>query len=174
MQSRSRTFRTVFLALLVGLAMALHAVEALLPVPHVAPGAKLGLANIVALYAVTTLGLGPALSVSVLRTFLGSLVSGTFLTLAHFLSFSGATASTVVMWLVHRAGRGRVSIVGVSIVGAAVHNVTQLGVVAALLRQLGVLVFLPHLLVLAIPTGIFIGLVTSRLRAAAQRALAGR
>ena len=67
------------ISILVALASVLHAVETLIPVPYVAPGAKLGLANVVALYAVIILGLPQALTVSFLRAVLGSLLSGTFL-----------------------------------------------------------------------------------------------
>lgn len=165
----SRTFRLVYLAVLVAMAMALHAVEGMLPLPHLVPGARLGLANIIALYAVTTFGLVPALAVSVLRTFLGSLITGTFLTFAFFLSFSGALLSTVVMWAVFTAGQGRVSLAGVSVAGAVTHNLTQLGMAAYLLRQWAILVYLPYLLLFAIPTGIFVGLVAGRLRAATAR-----
>ena len=42
------------IAIMVALATALHVVEAMIPIPYVVPGAKLGLANIVALYAVMT------------------------------------------------------------------------------------------------------------------------
>ena len=49
------------ISILVAWASVLHAVETLIPVPYVAPGAKLGLANVVALYAVIILGLPQAL-----------------------------------------------------------------------------------------------------------------
>jgi heptaprenyl diphosphate synthase len=165
----SRTFRLVYLAVLVAMAMALHAVEGMLPLPHLVPGARLGLANIMALYAVTAFGLGPAVAVSVLRTFLGSLITGTFLTFAFFLSFSGALLSTIVMWAIFTAARGKVSLVGVSIAGAVIHNLTQLGMAAYLLRQWAILVYLPYLLLFAVPTGMFVGMVTGRLRAATAR-----
>ena len=56
-------------------------------------------ANIVALYAVMTSGFGDAMAVSLLRTLLGSLISGTFLSVGYYLSTAGAVLSTVVMYL---------------------------------------------------------------------------
>jgi len=165
----SRTLRLVYLAILVAMAMALHTVEGMLPVPHLVPGARLGLANIMALYAVVSFGLAPAMAVSLLRTLLGSLVTGTFLTFAFFLSFSGALLSTGVMWVVFRAAQGRVSLVGVSVAGAVVHNLTQLGMAAYLLRQWAILVYLPYLLLFAVPTGMFVGMAAGRLRRATAR-----
>jgi heptaprenyl diphosphate synthase len=160
--SQARTLTKT--AMLVALASVLHAVEALIPLPFIAvPGAKLGLANIVALYAVRTMGLGQALSISFMRTLLGGLLGGTFLSVGYYLSTSGAIASTLVMYAVSHAAGARVSIVGVSVAGAFTHNVTQLGVASLLLRSAGVLFYLPYLLFFAIPTGIFVGLVTGRI-----------
>lgn len=157
--TRSRALTTT--ALLVALASVLHAVEALIPLPHVVPGAKLGLANVVALYAVMVLGLGRALTVSVLRTLLGGLLSGTFLSFGYYLSTSGALMSTLVMYAASRS-RLRAGPVGVSVAGSFVHNLTQLATAALLLRQAGVLFYLPALLFVAVPTGVFVGLLASR------------
>ena len=41
----NKTFRIVFIGLLVSQALGLYAVESMIPVPFIAPGAKLGLAN---------------------------------------------------------------------------------------------------------------------------------
>ncbi|MGE5579521.1 MAG: Gx transporter family protein [Bacillota bacterium] len=149
-------------AILVAFASVLHAVEALLPLPYVVPGAKLGLANIVALYAVVTLGLPHALAISILRTLLGGLLSGTFLNFGHYLSTAGALASTLVMSAVYRVSNGRVSVVGVSVAGSFTHNVAQLLTAALLLQQSGVMFYLPYLLFFAIPTGVFVGLITAK------------
>lgn len=157
------TRRLTMTAILVGLASVLHAVEALLPLPYVVPGAKLGMANIVALYAVMSLGLPQALAISFLRTLLGGLMSGTFLNFGYYLSTSGALVSTLVMYAIFRMGQGRISVVGVSVAGAFTHNLVQLLVAALLMQQTGVLFYLPALLLFAIPTGIFVGLVATRL-----------
>lgn len=150
-------------AMLVALASVLHAVEALIPVPYVVPGAKLGLANIVALYSVMTMGLGQAMVISVLRTLLGSLLSGTFLNLGYYLSAAGAVSSTLVMYLVTKLSKRHVSVVGVSVIGAATHNLAQLATAAVLLQQAGVMFYLPYLLFFAIPTGVFVGLLAARI-----------
>lgn len=152
-------------AILVALASILHAVEAVIPLPYVVPGAKLGLANIVALYAVMTMGLGQALAVSFLRTLLGSLLSGTFLNFGYYLSAPGALLSTLAMYLASRA-KGRFSVVGVSVAGSFTHNTAQLVTAALLLQQAGVLFYLPYLLFFAIPTGVFVGLLAGRVIAA--------
>lgn len=168
------TRKLTMTAILVALASVLHVVEALLPLPYVVPGAKLGLANIVALYAVISLGLGQALAISFLRTLLGSLMSGTFLNFGYYLSTAGALASTAVMYAAYRVAKGKLSVVGVSVAGAFTHNLAQLAAAALLMRQVGVLSYLPALLVFAIPTGIFIGFVAARLMRSYSRILGSK
>ena len=52
----NRTSKLVYLGLMVGIAMALHIAESLIPIPTPVPGAKLGLANIAALYVIVKFG----------------------------------------------------------------------------------------------------------------------
>ena len=51
----TKTFKTVYLALLVAQSLALFLFEGLIPLPFLAPGAKLGLANLITLIALYTL-----------------------------------------------------------------------------------------------------------------------
>jgi heptaprenyl diphosphate synthase len=50
------------------------------------------------------------------------------------------------------------SLVGISIIGATVHNVTQIAVAALLVSSGGLFWYLPYLLLLALPTGFATGL----------------
>ncbi len=152
------------MSLFVSMAIILHVVETWIPLPFVVPGAKLGLANVVALYTLSVWGLRPALTVSWLRAVLGSLIAGTFGTLAFILSLGGALMSTLAMGLVHGWGQKRFSLVGVSVVGAITHNLTQLLLVVWILRQVGILVLLPHMMFLAVPTGMFTGFLVGRVQ----------
>jgi heptaprenyl diphosphate synthase len=151
------------IAIMVALATALHVVESMIPIPYTVPGAKLGLANIVALYAVMTMGFGEAMAISFLRTLLGSLLSGTFLNVAYYLSTSGALVSTAVMYAFKKLFGDGLSVVGISVAGSITHNVTQLLVASLILRQIGVMFYLPYLLLFAIPTGIFVGILAGRI-----------
>ncbi|QUL98104.1 MAG: Gx transporter family protein [Candidatus Fermentithermobacillus carboniphilus] len=157
------------ISILVALAGILHAVEAVIPVPYVIPGAKLGLANVVALFAVVTQGLGQSLLISFLRTLIGSLISGTFLNVGYYLSVSGAIVSTLAMYAANRLSRGRLSVVGISVAGAFAHNTAQLVTASLILRQAGVFFYLPYLLFFAIPTGIFVGFLAGRIISFAEK-----
>lgn len=112
--------RLATLALLVGLGVVLHRLEALLPLPT--PWVKLGLANIMSLIALVFLGFRAALEVTLLRVLLGSVLSGTFLSPTFFLSLAGGLASVCIMGLLYREGRRTFSMVGISVAAAYAHT----------------------------------------------------
>ncbi|NLN16228.1 MAG: Gx transporter family protein [Firmicutes bacterium] len=141
----------------------LHIFEAMLPLPYLFPGAKLGLANIISLFVLLLFGFKDALLVSFLRTILGGLMSGTFLTITFWLSFSGGIASTLVMGACYRLAKGDIGTIGLSVVGALTHNLAQITVAALLIGNWGIFVYLPYLIFFALPTGFFVGLVTNQL-----------
>jgi len=154
-------FTLVYLSILTALAVVLHTVEAWLPVPYLFPGAKLGLANIVGLHVIFTHGTSAALVVTLLRSLIGSLVSGTFLGVGFAMSVSAGLASTAVMGALASSGLGPV---GISIVGAVTHNLTQLAVAALVTRQPGIVFYLPVLLFFAVPTGTLVGIVSGKMK----------
>ncbi len=158
--NRRGTYRLVYLALLVAFALVLHLVERALPAPFLLPGAKLGLANIITLLALIIFGFRDGLMVALLRTFLGALLAGTIFGFPFYLSVSGAVVSTFVMQFgIFMRNKGLISIVGISLLGAASHNVAQLTVASFLIDQIGIFfVYLPGLLAFAIPTGLFTGI----------------
>lgn len=153
-----RTSKLALLALLVSLALILHIVENLLPVPYIAPGVKLGLANTVSLITIVIFGFKEAIMVVLLRTFMGSLLGG--VPSSFLFSVAGGFFSTVVMYLLYRGTDARFSLVGISVAGATAHNIGQLLVASIVIENFGIYVYLPVLMVSAIVTGIFIGFVS--------------
>ncbi len=156
MDANSQNHNIHKIALLVAVACVLQASESM--IPHPFPGIRLGLANILTLTALVTLGWKAALQIAVLRTLLSSIIMGTFMSPAFILSFSGAVISTLVMAFLYSAlslGNHRLlSIVGVSIIGALSHSATQLFLVYFLLiRNPGIFVLLPWLGIAAVITG---------------------
>ncbi len=158
---------------MLSLAVAIHTLEAAIPLPIPVPGAKLGLANIITLLTLTLFGLRSGFSLSVMRTILGSFWTGTFLGFGFILSFSGATLSTLCMAaLLPFKERGHISLVSVSIGGAVVFNVVQLTVAAILVQNFMLWRgYMPFLLLTALPTGFFTGLVASYLEKLTMRIL---
>ncbi len=155
--------KLIYLALLVTFGLVLHLVEQAMPNPFPFPGAKLGLANIITLVALVLYGFKSAVFVAILRVLLGNLLAGTIMGFPFVLSLTGAMFSLLVMVTVMPLRNRRVlSLVGVSLLGATVHNVTQLIAASLLLDQIGILfVYMPYLIVFAIPTGLFTGLVAT-------------
>lgn len=162
---KNKTFRLVYLALLVAFAVALHTVEAALPLPIPVPGARLGLANIITLITLALYGWGSALTVAVLRSVIGSMITGAFLGFGFYLSLGGAIMSSLAMALFFPIYlREKVSLVSVSLAGAVTFNIVQLALAALIVQNMMLFRgYLPFLLLLAVPTGIFTGLVAHQL-----------
>lgn len=154
------TRKLLRLSLLVAGGTVLHVVESHLPALSTLPGAKLGLANIVTMLTLMSYSPADTWKVVGLRVFLGSLLGGTFLTTTFFLSTAGAIGSTTVMILALFLGQGSLSTVGISILGAVAHNVAQLLMAVFLTRSWGIVFYLPYLLLFALPTGYFVGVLS--------------
>ncbi len=159
---RNNTFKMVYLSLLIAFAVAVHTIEAAIPVPVPVPGAKLGLANIITLFTIVFYGYRSGLVVASLRSVIGSMLIGNFMGFGFYLSFGGAVSSCLVMALfMHLYRKKIVSLISVSVAGAVTFNTVQLALASALVQNFILFRgYLPFLLLLAVPTGIFTGLVT--------------
>lgn len=153
-----KTRKIVYLALLTSIGLALHILEAQMPNPFIgiAPGAKLGLANIIGLITLTIFGLKCALTVNLLRCVIGGLATGAITSM--FYSVSGALVSTTLMWLIFKYYSKYFSLVGVSVFGALGHNIAQLIVAATIINNPKIFVYLPIMTLTSIFTGVFIGI----------------
>lgn len=151
--------RIVLLGILIALALALSVAERALPLPVLpVPGVKLGLANIVSLTAIFILPL-PAVTLLVAgRTILAAAFGGG---LSGFLfSLTGGLLSMLGMYLlVHHTNRW-FSLPAISVIGAILHNLGQLLVAAFIVRTMGILLYLPLLIVSAGVTGLIVGFTT--------------
>ena len=147
--------------LLVAIALVLSLVEKMFPLQAVVPipGIKLGLANVVTLFALTLLGTQAALTILLCRVTLASVFMGS-ITGFLFSLFGGLLALLVMRLLLLREDRW-FSLVGVSIGGAAAHNIGQIGAAILTLGTLNVAAYLPLLLVSSIPMGWVTGLTAS-------------
>ena len=148
------TFRLVYLSLLLSLSLALFMFEGLIPLPFLAPGAKLGLSNIITVLAIYTLpNLRDAFLILVLRIVIGSLLGGGPTVLAYrlaggLLSFGGMAALKA---------SGRFSVIGVSLAGGFLHNLGQLAIATVAVESWGVFSYLPVLGMCGLVTGALIG-----------------
>lgn len=151
-------------ASLVAMACVLQIAESLIPNP--VPGVRLGLANMVTLVTLVEFGPGSAMEVAALRTVLSSLVMGSFLTPGFILSFASAVVSAAVMWALwgftRRFPSAGLSIIGVSVAGAAAHNAAQLFLAyLIMIRHPSILYFAPWLALSGVIMGWTTGLVAA-------------
>ena len=152
-----RIVKLARLSVLLALATVIHTVEGLLPIT--VAWFKFGFANIIGLAALELFGFKDALLVTLGRIFLGSLVYGLFGSPAFALSLSGGVAAIVAMAGIQRLGGSLFSEIGISVVGAVVHNVAQLGLAYLLLvRNDAIVLLLPLMLLTAAGTGLVNGL----------------
>ena len=153
-----KTRKLVQLAMLTSLGLALHIIEGIIPNPFmgIAPGAKLGLANIIGLITLVIYGFRYALTVNLLRCFIAGMASGAITSMMY--SMAGAFTSTVLMWFAYRYFKKYLSLIGVSVLGALGHNIAQLTVAAIIINNIRIFTYLPIMMLTSIFTGIFIGL----------------
>lgn len=148
-------------AVLTALALALSVAEGLVPLTILfpLPGLRLGLANLVTVYVLVTMGGGEALLILLARCFLGALLGGNLSSLAF--SLTGGLLAFVLEWLLLKCRP--LSLFGVCMAGAAAHNTGQILAAMALMRTAAPLVYLPPLLLASVVTGAFTGWVTALL-----------
>ena len=152
--------RITRLALLTAIALTIFLAEAQLPALTAVPGVKLGLANIVTVYAMFALGPGDALLVLSGRVFLGAVFSGQPMTLIY--SAAGGFLSWCTLILLRKL-LTRDQIWLASPVAAVFHNLGQLLAAAAVLRSWAVMAYLPYLIIAAVIAGLFTGIAAQAL-----------
>ena len=140
-------------ALLVSLAMVLSWLESLIVFPGLLPGMKVGLTNLVVVFALYRMSPRDAAAVSLARVALVSLTFGNAYSFAY--SLAGAALSLAVMTGLKRTGW--FSILGVSIAGGVCHNLGQLGVAMAVLGTARLGWYLPWLMAGGVAAGTAVG-----------------
>ncbi|MGN0367290.1 MAG: Gx transporter family protein [Wujia sp.] len=154
--SSSRNSQIALQGILVALAMVLSYLESLVPVMAVAPGVKLGLANLVTMLAFEKKGIRFAAGISVTRILLSGILFGNLLVIVY--SLAGAFCSLFVMAI---AKKMRIfGIVGISVLGGVFHNVGQLLVAAIMLENANIFYYLVVLGISGTIAGCVIGFLT--------------
>jgi heptaprenyl diphosphate synthase len=157
-----KTTRMIYIGLLVSQALVLYLIESMIPVPFITPGAKLGLANLVTVIALYTLGSNKdAFLVVILRLMLSTMFGGNLSSFMY--SATGAILSYAIMVFFKKVGKDKLSIIGVSASGAVFHNVGQLLMASIVVKNIGIMLYLPVLSIAGIGTGIFIGITANYL-----------
>lgn len=148
--------RMIFLSLLVSIGLALSLFESMMPLPFIAPGAKLGLSNMVILITLVVFGFKEALTVGILKSIIFTLATGSVTSL--FYSLSGSVLSCILMYIINHRFSNIFSLIGVSIFGAVAHNFGQVLVASMMMSNIRIFSYLPILLLTSLFTGYFVGL----------------
>ena len=157
---RTSVRRLALLAILTAIALTIFVVEAQFPLPVPVPGMKLGLSNVVTLFALSVFGWKEALAILLVRVFLGNLVTGQMMSL--FYSLAGGLLSFACMALILRIlKKDQIWVAGVT--GGITHNIGQMAVAVFVTRTTALLAYLPVLILCGIVTGALTGLVAQLL-----------
>lgn len=152
--------KQIRMAMLSAIALAIFWVEAQIPVPVPVPGVKLGLANVITVYAVFALGTWEAAGILLVRVLLGSLFSGQIVSLLYSAA-GGALAFLTVLGLRQILTEKQIWVA--SCLSAVAHNLGQIAVAIAITQTPALLYYLPVLLVSGLITGLFTGVAAQAL-----------
>lgn len=154
MKQRNTARLVALYGMLVALAFILSFVETLIPIHLGIPGVKLGLANLVTIVGLYTIGIRGTVAVSLVRIVLVGFTFGNLFSMLY--SLAGWALSMICMILFRRTER--FSQIGVSIIGGVGHNIGQICIAAVVVHTAGVFYYLPALLVAGTIAGLLIGL----------------
>ncbi len=164
---RSPAYRVAMCGVFCAVALVLSYLEGLVPLGALLgiPGVKLGLANIAVVVVFYRIGIYHAAAVSLLRILISSLLFGSVTSFAF--SLCGGILSFLALALTRRIYEKYIGLIGVSVLCAAAHNIGQILAAFVLMREAGVFLYLPLLLVAAV----FCGAVTGVISALLMRAI---
>ena len=156
---RNNTKKLTQLALTVSFALILSFIESRIPAFVAIPGVKVGLANIAVIFTLYKFGIKEAITVSLVRVLLVSMLFGSPVSLIY--SISGAVLSFATMLLLKQLTP--LKEVAVSVSGGVMHNVGQIAAASFMLSTNVVTYYLPFLILSGTIAGIVVGVVAALL-----------
>ena len=151
---RWTTKQLTTMALLTAIALAIHVAEAQIPPLIAIPGVKLGLANIITVYAAFSIGGGAAAMILIARILLGSMLGGGVMSMMYSLA-GGVLCLLITLVLRKILTVKQIWVAGV--MGAVAHNIGQILVAVVVTGTPSIVSYLPILLISGVITGTFTG-----------------
>lgn len=152
----TRTKKTILIAIMTSIGVVLQIFESQIPIPINLPGGKIGLANIVGLILIPTLGGTYAMITAIARAIIGSMYFGGMIGAVY--SVFGAILSTLAMIFSYKFLFPKATLIGIGVLGAVFHNTAQVTTAAIILSNVGIFVYLPVLIIISVFSGSFTGL----------------
>lgn len=150
-----KTKKLAVLGLLSAIALTIFMVENQIPPLVPLPGIKLGLSNIVTVFAVFFLGAKEGIAVLAVRIFLGAVFAGNFSTILYSAA-GGALAILATIGAKRILKPEQIWVAGC--LGAIAHSIGQMAVAVAITATPGLLAWLPIMILCSMVTGCFTGL----------------
>lgn len=155
--TNSKIRKTAFMGLLFATAMVLSFLESMLPVlPMMPPGIKLGLSNIVTMYALFSMGTSSGITIALLKSFFIFSIRGP---MTASLSLAGGAFSILCMLLVAQLPGIRKNYLVLSIFGAIGHGLGQLLLYRLIVNTGKIFYLVPVMIISGTVMGVITGLV---------------
>lgn len=149
------------ISMLLALSVILNIIESFIPIFNgIIPGFKIGFANTIIILVIYIYSFKEAMYISILRVFLVGILRTGLFSVSFFFSLGGALLSVTMMYLAKRFTK--LSVIGVSIVGAIFHSLGQI-IIAIIFFNINMIYYLPFILIMTIPSGIVIGVIGKEL-----------
>ena len=152
-----KTLQLTTMAFIIAFAMILSFIESRIPAFVAIPGVKVGLANIAVIFTLYKLGIKEAVTVSIIRVLLISMLFGSPVSLIY--SVCGATLSLGAMILLKKLTP--LTEVTISVTGGVMHNVGQIAAASFMLSTNVVVYYLPFLWVSGTVAGSVVGIASA-------------
>ncbi|MGL5437746.1 MAG: Gx transporter family protein [Lachnospiraceae bacterium] len=153
MEQQEKVRLTARYGMLIALAFIFSYIEAMIPIPSPVP-VKLGLANLVSVVGLYTIGIPGTIVISLTRIILAGFTFGNMSSVLYGLA-GGGLSLAVMIGMKQTGWFGKP---GISVMGGVAHNIGQLLVFAFVLRSASVFAYLPFLLTAGVVAGAAIGL----------------
>jgi len=151
----NKTRRFTTLTMLSALAIVINLIESYF-IPPLQFGIRFGLANIIALIALSIFGIKEMFIVNAMRVIIGNLLKGLIFGSPFWISFGGVLLSSLLLAICHKL---KCSFLFTSIMSAIAHSLGQVLVVMFFYRQANIIALLPILAISSIGTGILTGII---------------
>lgn len=151
--------KVAYYGVFTALALIFSYVESLIPIHMGMPGVKLGLANLIIVFALYKMSIKEAYILSVVRIVLAGFMFGNLFAILY--SLAGGMLSLTVMCILKKTDK--FSVFGVSMAGGVFHNIGQLLMAAFVLESVSIGYYFPVLLVSGLVTGFVIGVVSNEM-----------
>ena len=156
-----RTTRYLELVAVFGaFALFLSTIEYLIPKPL--PFIRIGLANLPILVSLSVLPVPYIILLTGIKIIGQGLINGTMFSYIFVFSLAGSLASTGIMVLFHRLVRKRITLIGISVLGALASNAVQLFLARLIIIGEGALLIAPPFLGVGLVTSVVLGLFAVR------------